>query len=36
MSASAIDDLLDPGDNFIAKPFAVDRMLHTVHEVLAQ
>ena len=36
MSASLIDDVLDPDDHFIAKPFAVDHILHTVQEVLAQ
>lgn len=34
MSASAIDDLLDPDQRFIAKPFPVDRILHTVSAVL--
>ncbi len=34
MSASAIDDLLDPDARFIAKPFALDRIVDTVHEVL--
>jgi len=35
MSASDVDDRLDPGARFIAKPFALDRMVTTVHEVLA-
>jgi two-component system, cell cycle sensor histidine kinase and response regulator CckA len=34
MSASAIEDLLDPDARFIAKPFALDRIVHTVHEVM--
>src|SRR5262245_14629795 len=32
MSASAIDDLLDPDARFIAKPFALDRIVDTVNE----
>jgi len=35
MSASAIEDLLDPDAHFIAKPFPLDRILHTVNQVLA-
>jgi CheY-like chemotaxis protein len=35
MSASAIEDLLDPDAHFIAKPFALDRIVHTVNQVLA-
>lgn len=36
MSASAIDDLLDPEAHFIAKPFGLDLIVDTVHDVLGR
>jgi CheY-like chemotaxis protein len=36
MSASAVDDLLEPDAHFIAKPFPVARMVKTVHAVLTE
>jgi two-component system, cell cycle sensor histidine kinase and response regulator CckA len=36
MSASAIDDLLDPDAHFIAKPFPLHRILDTVSHVLSE
>jgi CheY-like chemotaxis protein len=34
MSASAVDDLLEPDAHFIAKPFPLAHMVRTVHAVL--
>ena len=34
MSASAIDDLLEPSAHFIAKPFRLDGILHRLAQVL--
>lgn len=36
MSASAFDEVLDLGAPFIAKPFAVDRMVERVNDVFRQ
>jgi CheY-like chemotaxis protein len=36
MSAGLLDDLLEPGTPFVAKPFSVDRMVSAVHEVLSR
>ena len=35
MSASAIDNVLDPDAHFIAKPFPLHRMVDTVNQVLS-
>ena len=36
MSASAIDDVLDPDAHFIAKPFPLHRIVDTVNQVLSE